>query len=285
MAIERPSPDHGDTPGQTPSISQAKLRRELRLRLERHLATNSFQPALTVIGVSRDSSDVVRHGLDQPENALLGFDLARKYSAIAVVASSVIATPPTQHHEDAALAIAVSRTDEVVSLIATPSRGVIETGAPQGWLIDACRRSVGLAAAPCDVAPLAFPIALWLDRLMVAILSDRAPDPLRWVEAVDLCPIPTAWRSADPIDLGTTLGSTTRSWRALRLATCQGAVAPVGVSARWARWMDDAMFARWCLGAFPDLANLRADVEFLAPPEVVENIELSLRAAWLAFAD
>ena len=44
------------------------------------------------------------------------------------------------------------------------------------------------------------------------------------------------------------------------------------------------MFARWCMGSFPDLASLRGDVAFLAPPIVAEHIEIALRAAWLAFS-
>jgi hypothetical protein len=59
---------------------------------------------------------------------------------------------------------------------------------------------------------------------------------------------------------------------------------PVGVTPDRARWMDDAMFARWCMGSFPDLASLRGDVEFLAPPDVAEQIEIALRSAWLAFS-
>jgi len=44
--------------------------------------------------------------------------------------------------------------------------------------------------------------------------------------------------------------------------------------------MDDAMFARWCMGGFPDLGSLRGDVEFLASATVAENMDRALRAAW-----
>lgn len=226
---------------------------------------------------------MLRHGIDQPEDAVLEFVLPHEYSAIGVLASSVVSTPPGRSHHDAALAIGVPRSGDIVSLLATKDK-VVDTKEPQGWLIDACLRSVGRATLPCQIPALEFPIALWLDRLMIAILNAPADESVTWETAVRLCPVPARWRSRDAVDLGGTLGSTTRSWGALRTASTQGLRAPVGMTPDRARWMDDAMFARWCMGSFPDLASLRGDVEFLAPPDVAEGVELALRAAWLAFA-
>jgi len=199
---------------------------------------------------------------------------------MGVVASSVVATPPRRNHHDAALAIGVNRRAQTVSLLATES-GVIETKEPRGWLVDACLRAVGRTTPPCAIAPLAYPIALWLDRLMVALVTEQSSSPLMWSDAVDLCPVPQRWRSSDPVDLGTTLGSTTRSWKTLRRAAIEGVYSPAGVSPSLADWMDDAMFARWCMGSFPDVASLRCDVEFLSPAAVAERVEVALRAAWL----
>ena len=39
------------------------------------------------------------------------------------------------------------------------------------------------------------------------------------------------------------------------------------------------MFARWCLGAFPDLDDLRSDVEFLTPGPVAARLDETFRAA------
>ena len=268
-------PDSGD--------GTALLRRHLRVRLDRHIRKKSFQPSLTVVGFRGDQVDVLRQGIDQPEDAVLELVLPHRYFAVGVLASSVVATPPKHRHQDAALAIAVPRSGPIVSLLATAD-AVVDTFEPQGWLIDACLRSVGRPTAPNQIPALEFPIALWLDRLMVALVNAPASQPVCWTTAVRLCPIPRQWRSEDPIDLGGTLGSTTRSWDGLRNETIGGRRAPAGVTADRARWMDDAMFARWCMGSFPDVASLRGDVEFLAPAEVAENIEIALRAAWLAFA-
>ncbi len=284
MATE-PSFPFPDVPPATVPVSARRpdLRERLHLRLQRHVRSEAFRPALTVVGFRGNDTDVVRHGVDRPEDAVLELVLPSRYSAVGVLASSIVATPPARTRRDAALAIGVPRSGPVISLLAT-SEQVIDTKEPQGWLIDACLRSVGRPTAPCQIPTLEFPIALWLDRLMVAILNAPSTAPVAWETAIRLCPVPRQWRSDDPVDLGRTLGSTTESWAALRSAAAQGSRSPVGVSPERARWMDDAMFARWCMGSFPDLASLRGDVAFLAPPIVAEHIEIALRAAWLAFS-
>ena len=247
-------------------------------------ALDDIEPecVLTIVGFSDAETIVLRREDAQPEDTMLGFVLPDRFSGIGVLASSIIATTPDPRHRDAALGLALNRHGDTVSMLITPET-TISTRDPQGWLMDASLRAVGLATPECAASPLAFSIALWLDRLMVSLVHNDH-SPLTWPDAVHLCPTPRRWRSHDPIDLGTTLGSTTQSWRALRLATAAGTTAPVGVDPAHAAWMDDAMFARWCMGAFPDVSSLRGDVEFLAPPDVAERVETTLRAAWLAFA-
>lgn len=261
-----------------PTVSPTQLRRHLRHRLRRHLSTDGFHPALTIVGVHGARVEVLHRELDRPEHAMLGFVLPPHYAAVGVIASSVISSTQRRSHHDAALAIGVDRSGHVESLLATNER-VVDTKEPQGWLVDACLRSLGLPTPECTVAPLSYPVALWLDRLMVALLTEPTTQPLSWPDAVRLCPVPRRWRSIDPVDLGTTLGSTTRSWKTLRQAAAQGVYCPAGISADWAAWMDDSMFARWCMGTFPDIASLRGDVEFLAPSPVADRVALALRAA------
>lgn len=283
---ETPAPDDGagSITSAVVGLSEAAIRRTLRHRLERHCDPDlGSPPVLTILGISRDGADVLARGIDRPEDAMLEYVLPVRHAAVGVVASSVVSAPPQRVHRSGALAIGVGRGGEIVSLLATDD-GVIDTREPQGWLIDACLRAVGRPTRPCNLSPLAFPIVLWLDRLMVSLLNAPVGAPMTWHQAVALCPVPRRWRSHDAVDLGTTLASTTTSWRTLRTATAQGRRSPVGVSPGQAAWMDDAMFARWCMGGFPEPASLRGDVEFLAPAEVAERVDLALRAAWSAFA-
>lgn len=271
---DRPLP----APGAATTVSPTQLRHHLRRLLCRHLDTDGYRPALTVLGIGRSRAEVLRREIDRPENAILGFVLPAHYEAVGIVASSVIATGSLRAHHDAALAIGVTRSGCIRSLLAT-NASVIDTKEPQGWLVDACLRSLGQPAPACTIPSLSYPVALWLDRLMVALLAEPTARPLTWSDAVRLCPVPRRWRSIDPVDLGTTLGSTTRSWKTLRQAAAQGVYSPAGVSADQAAWMDDPMFARWCMGSFPDIASLQGDVEFLAPSPVAERVALALRAA------
>ena len=84
---------------------------------------------------------------------------------------------------------------------------------------------------------------------------------------------------AAPEVLGQQLASDVPSWSALRAAAASGAPLPVPMRAEHAAWMDDSMFARWVLGFFPDLDDLRSDIEFLAPADVAEGVERVVRAA------
>lgn len=265
------------------TASAQALHRLLRRQLRRHVDAAAFAPPITVVGFSDDQSEVLRIGIQQPEDAVLGMILPAQFSAIGVLAASVVATQPRRAHQDAALALGVLRTGEAASMLAGPNGDITLTSRPQGWLIDACRRAVGLPTVPCESAALSFPVTLWLDRIMVAIVNEPRR-PVTWLDVAALCPVPSRWRSSDPVDLGTTLGSTALSWGSLRQLTVTGQRSPVGMRAEHARWMDDAMFARWCLGSFPELTSLRSDVEFLATDYVAQNIDLALRAAWVAYA-
>lgn len=282
MASEHPVDD--DLPALPRESTAAKtLRRALRLQLLRHRDAAAFAPPITLVGFRGEQSHLLRVGMHEPEEAVLGLILPSRFSAIGAVAASVVATPPRRDHRDAALALGVLRSGEAVSMLATPTGEITATSRPQGWLIDACRRAVGLRTAPCPAAALTFPIVLWLDRVMVALVNEPHRR-ITWNDVVAMCPVPGRWRSADAVDLGITLGSTTPSWAALRQATIRGHRAPVGIRPDHAEWMDDPMFARWCLGSFPELNSLRSDVEFLAPDDIAQSINDTLRAAWQAFA-
>jgi len=73
------------------------------------------------------------------------------------------------------------------------------------------------------------------------------------------------------------------TWPGLRRAGVAGDPLPVPISPADAAWMDDGMFSRWTLGFFPDLDDLRSDIEFLAPPGVADAIARVVHAAHRSF--
>ena len=58
------------------------------------------------------------------------------------------------------------------------------------------------------------------------------------------------------------------SWSRLRGAVASGEMPHSSITSEQAAWMDDSMFARWCLAAFPDTGELTDQLSELLPPEL-----------------
>lgn len=252
-----------------------RLRRQLRRRLERLASRATPGVGLTVLGLQRGRVETLRHAVDPPERALLGVTLPECFQAVAAIAPSVFTTDGL--HREAWLAIGVTRRGDSVAFMAEPGRPVAETFAPSGWLIDACRRAVGLSSDGSVAPPLDLSLAVWLDRVMVHLVAEAAP--LTWKAAAERCPVPSRWSSTDPIELASMLATLTTSWASMRAAAIRGEPVPVPIEPAIAAWMDTPMFARWCLGFFPDLDGLLADFEFLAPTDVADCVAATITAA------
>lgn len=231
--------------------------------------------ALVIVGHTDRAAVVLRSVTTHPEHALLGFRLPAQFDAMTVFAPSVLTTTRSPRHRPGSLAVRMTRSGETETQLAYEDGTVTRASAPQGWLIDGCRRALGLATDPPLVAPGELAIVLWLDRLMTALVRDT----LDWPGAVALAPIPARWRSHDPTQVGVMLARNLPSWAAMRRSMVAGEPGPVSLPRPWARWMDDGMFARWCVGSFPDVEALRADIEFLAPAPVAAGVAQALRAA------
>lgn len=243
---------------------------------ERSSSAAKPQPSMLIFGFTGPQSTLIRVATNYPEHALIGFDLPAEFDSIAVIAPAVIAVGREPCHREGALALVMTRDGDDATRIIYNDGTTRRATHPQGWILDACLRSVGLATHPAQASPVELGLALWMDRLMSALL--RSP-VLTWTEAVALCPVPTRWRSNDPAQLGATLATTTPTWRAMRRCSSAGEPAPFHVARAWAAWMDDGMYARWCLGTLPDVEVLRADVEFLASPVVAERVAQAVASA------
>lgn len=277
MAPASPAP-HDPPQWDDRSLASAELERLIDDRLARHMKQTVSLPSMTILGYRRDRAEVLARS-DAPEHALLGFVLPNRFEAIGVFACSVVRRRQLRHDRDATLAVAATRGGQALTRIASPADGVTKASNPQGWVVDACLRAVGHATLPPDCHSVELPLSRWLDRLMVTILAADNGRSLDWSMAVELCPVPDRWKTHDPHRLGVTMGSTVPTWSAMRRSAAEGIAGPTPISKNTAAWMDDGMYARWCLGYFPDLVNLRADLEFLAPPIVVAHVDIALAAA------
>lgn len=254
----------------------------LRRRLTRRLAglADGDPAEITIVGYDDRRSQILAQGDDAPET-LLGFALPDRYRAVAAIAASVVATC-NDGNIDAMLAIATTRQGQQMSFLRDRSGRLVETYKPRGWLADAGLRSVGMATEPTRLHPLGFALACWLDRIMVQVIE--CLDPPDWAGAAMLCPVPKSHWSIDPVALGRGLGAATLPWAELRLDIAAGRMGQIAVTPAWAGWMDDPMFARWCVGYFPELEDLRADLAFLAPGALVARVETTIAAAYIQYA-
>jgi hypothetical protein len=115
-----------------------------------------------------------------------------------------------------------------------------------GRMLDALRRSVGVATPPpvADSAGLA--LALWLHRVLEAASAGRPTDPGH----IDRL------RPRLPAD-----------WAQLRSECAAGGWVELDIAPDLAAWMDDGMFSRSCFAAFPDPLEVLVELSELLAPE------------------
>ena len=163
-----------------------------------------------------------------------------------------------------------------------------EPGRPVGRIDDACRRALGL---PTPEPPAATGL-LWALRWLDAVVTDATSRCRRrgsptWPEVAALHPAVTALRgdAGDEPPAPQALGGLARQleawrdWAVVRKACATGASTEPEVDAEVAAWLDDGAFARWTLGAYPELDDLRAAAAAILPGRVARAIEATLAAA------
>jgi hypothetical protein len=154
-------------------------------------------------------------------------------------------------------------------------------GPPDGTVADACRRALGLATAPPPPTTVELWTRCWLDRLVDALAGSGGaagggPGAPTWRELTRLHPASsvatTRWSGVGLGPDADALADATRAladaWPWARLRADPAVVDVPGPlpDARVAAWMDDGMWARWLLAAFPALDDLvDAACSLLAP--------------------
>ncbi|MDZ7678817.1 MAG: hypothetical protein U5K29_09715 [Acidimicrobiales bacterium] len=133
---------------------------------------------------------------------------------------------------------------QVVSETTSPEAGV-------GRLLDVLRRSLGLAT-PAPLAPVhTVSDNLWLHRVLQAAVGTAHVDR----STVD------ALRPRLPA-----------TWTDLRWQCGDGSWPELEVDPELARWMDEGMFARVCLGAFADPLEVTVELSELLAPDVWSHL-------------
>lgn len=157
-----------------------------------------------------------------------------------------------------------------------------DRGCPMGRVDDACRRALGLPTAPPPATTADLWALTWLDRVVRAVADGC---PAGWARLARLHPAVDAFdrggdRVPTPGELAELAGRLValRDWEALRQAAAAGTWQAPDLAPPIAAWMDAGSFSRWVLGAYPDLADLRAMAAAVLPTAVAEAVDRVLGA-------
>jgi hypothetical protein len=143
-------------------------------------------------------------------------------------------------------------------------------GPPDGAVADACRRALGLETAPPPRTTVGLWTRCWLDRVVDTLAQSSGagggPRPPTWRDLTRLHPASsvaaTRWSGAGLGLDADALAHATRAladawpWARLRADPAVLDVPGPLPDARVVAWMDDGMWARWLLAAFPALDDL-----------------------------
>jgi len=215
---------------------------------------------------------------DEPGLALIGFSAPQHWDAFAITAMGTITgtradeaggTDQTDEADEADGA-----TVEIVHLVTRDGRersDVRGAGPPARvvslWVTDVCRRVLGLPTPPPATTTADLLASWWLDAIIGLIigadLGEPSPDWSRCRALLGelghrpLAPLGARIAREYPWPI-------VRRW-ATRRPLC-------GVPCPTAAWFDDGSFARYVVGGYGPIDELRADVEELLAPSTAKQL-------------
>lgn len=308
MSRSRPSPADADA-------SERSRLRDLASMLGAALDVEPGEPATVVrvcdLGAEVELGFLTLEEGDHPLAFLVGFEAPADWAAIGVVC-----TGRARHLDDrdgSPVAVRVAQvvarsgawasswtplgplgTGPAAAAFGDPDANVAAGGAPEaptGRVDDALRRALGLATPP-PPAPEGSALlwaTQWLDELVIdAVAGADGRDARRRRPLATLVAAHPAVAAFDLDPARTTLPelvaaghrlTALRTWPQMREACAGGRWHHDEVEPATAAWLDDGAFARWLLGAYPDLADLRATLGALLAPSALDVVDDAL-AGW-----
>ena len=246
-----------------------------------------------VIGVSCLESDTV--SLHIPENppedvveTLFGFAAPPSWEGLIVVAHGR-SYSDGEKGDDVTIGYGLGVNGEEVSVLHRKTEVLVSTLSAEGRVLDCCRRAFGLSTPPAQEGIVELFIASWLGRIFRAAGGDigdwgdeaaqQAHSPqsvaaLDWPSLAMLHPLIEESELLSPEDVGSRTRELCRngSWGRLRGAVASSEMPHSSITSEQAAWMDDSMFARWCLAAFPDSQELTDCLAEMLPAELHRKV-------------
>jgi hypothetical protein len=194
-----------------------------------------------------DDSDVVR--------ALGGFRAPPSWEAFAIVAPGVahrLDSGTSQRVVIGALAASDGFTTTALTGLDDPP-----PDGGDGRVLDACRRVLGLPTPPPAHSPELWTATHWVDAILGTVVG------------ADLGHVPS-WDTLRALDRGARYAH--RPWSMLRRRCASGELRIPSLDTRGAAWMDDGMFSREAITAYPPITELVADLRQLLPWSTYEAV-------------
>jgi hypothetical protein len=269
--------------------------------LDLHRGDPSHLVRLRVVGDAADAQGELELGIlaldadDHPLDALVGRHAPPEWAAVGVVATGLARSidpddgpppfPVRSAHlvaRDGSWAAAWQPTAGAGSGGSAHGPGLVADRA-SGRIDDALRRYLGLATAPPPASTQRLWALQWLDAV-VAAAGDSAGRPCTASTVIGMHPAVAAFDldpatlDADGLAAAADRLARARGWEPLRRACAAGLWAHPAVDPADARWLDDGAFARWLLGWWPELDDLRDAAASLLSPRVGAVVDAALAA-------
>lgn len=241
-----------------------------------------------IVGVSDLESDTV--SLHIPEKApedvvetLFGFVAPPSWEGLIVVAHGR-AYCEGEVEDHVTIGYGLGRNGEEVSVLRRKTEVLVSTLSAEGRVLDSCRRAFGLSTPPAQEGIVELFIAAWLGRIFrvaggdASDIRDTADDlggeAVDWPLLLKLHPLIEGEYGLSPREVGAQARELCRkgSWSRLRRAVETGEMPHSSITAEAAAWMDDSMFARWCLASFPCSAELEGRLGEMLPADLHQKV-------------
>ncbi len=218
-------------------------------------------PHAVGIALRDDEVEISVKALDGHDvvDSLVGFHAPESWHAFG------IAAPATAHRIDGfvgarqvTLTVLAMR-DGTTCNAMLDDDGVETFGDPSGdgRILDACRRVLGLPTAPPSTSVAGWTVLHWLDAAVAAVLAADLGHHADWRQVRRLD------RARQFVDL---------PWSVVRGDVIAQRIVIPGIDVEAARWMDDGMFSREVMTAYPPVSELLDDLRALLPPNVYQRL-------------
>lgn len=188
-----------------------------------------------------------------------------------------------QRPDTVTILVGVARDGGTISRVWSSDGAVLcgNVGEPcEGLLVDCARRAFRHDTPPPPPTTAQLHAAIWLDRVLAATLAQGAK-ALSWPEVAALHPASADTIAMTPAAIATASERLAQAgaWGALRRAAARHEKPELPVSPAAAAWMDDGLFARWCLAVLLEPSAAATELEAVLAPGVADAMREVLRGS------